>query len=84
MAPRDETTAFARAFGAAVREARERLGISQEELGFESELDRTYISGIERGVRNPTLMTIRRLSRALEVRPSSLLRTTEHRTGWGD
>ncbi len=84
MAPRDKTTAFARAFGEAVREAREKLGISQEELGFESELDRTYISGIERGVRNPTLKTMHRLCRALGARPSSLLRTTEHRTGWAD
>lgn len=84
MVPRDESAAFARAFGEAVREAREKLGISQEELGFESELDRTYISGIERGVRNPTLKTVQRLCRALGARPSSLLRTTEHRTGWGD
>ncbi len=84
MVPRDKTTAFARAFGEAVREAREKLGISQEELGFESELDRTYISGIERGVRNPTLRTIHRLCRALGARPSSLLKTTEHRTGWAD
>ncbi len=84
MARRDETTAFTRAFGKAVREAREKLGLSQEELGFESELDRTYISGIERGVRNPTVKTILRICRALGTRPSSLLRTTEHRTGWAD
>ena len=84
MAPKDETTAFARVFGQAVREAREKLGLSQEELGFESKLDRTYISGIERGVRNPTIKTILRICRALGARPSSLLRTTENRTGWAD
>jgi len=84
VAPRDKTIAVARAFGEAVREAREKLGISQEDLGFESGLDRTYISGIERGVRNPTLKTIHRLCRALGARPSSLLRTTENRTGWTD
>ncbi len=84
MASRDESAAFVRAFGEAVRAIREKRGISQEDLGFDAELDRTYISGIERGVRNPTLKTIQRLCRALEARPSSLLRTTENRTGWGD
>ena len=82
MAPRNKNAAFARAFGEAVREAREKLGISQEDLGFESGLDRTYISGIERGVRNPTLKTILRICRALGVRPSRLLRGTEERAGW--
>ena len=83
MTPRDESAPLLRAFGAAVREAREKLGISQEELGFEAELDRTYVSGIERGVRNPTLKTMQRLCRALETRPSALLRTAEQRAGWG-
>ena len=82
MAPRNKTTAFTRAFGDAVREARERRGLSQEALGFESELDRTYISGIERGVRNPTLKTILRICRALGIRPSRVLRGTEERAGW--
>lgn len=82
MPPRDQSTAFLRAFGQAVREARERTGLSQEELGFESELDRTYISGIERGVRNPTLRSIARLCRALEILPSGVLQQAEKRTGW--
>jgi len=82
--PRDATTAFNHAFGDAVREAREKLGISQEELGFESELDRTYVSGIERGVRNPTIKTIHRLCRALGVRPSALLKAAEQQVGWRD
>jgi len=78
---RDETTLFLRAFGQAVRDARERSGLSQEELGFKSELDRTYISGIERGVRNPTLRSIARLCRALGVLPSGLVQQAEKRTG---
>lgn len=82
MPPRDDSTAFLKAFGQAVREARERTGISQEELGFESELDRTYISGIERGVRNPTVRSIARLCRALKVLPSSVIQQAEKRTGW--
>jgi len=67
------------AFGAAVRDARSRLGQTQEEFCFEADLDRTYLSGIERGVRNPTLMTIERLSNALGMNPSDLMREAERR-----
>ena len=56
-----------RDFGRAVQVHRLRLGISQEELAHRSSLDRTYISGIERGVRNPSLKSIARLADALEV-----------------
>ncbi len=84
MPPKDQTTAFANAFGEVVREARQKLGISQEELGFEGELHRTYISGIERGVRNPTLKTILRICRALGIRPSRDLKGAEKRAGWTD
>lgn len=55
-----------------VRVLREQLGISQEELGFRSNLDRTYVSGVERGVRNPTMMVLARLATALGVEPSAL------------
>jgi transcriptional regulator with XRE-family HTH domain len=65
------------AFGAAVRDLRGRRGLSQENLGFEAELDRTYVSGIERGVRNPTLTTIWKLAEALRVTPSRLLKAAE-------
>ena len=69
------------AFGQAVRRKRERLGMSQEKLGLKAGLDRTYISGIERGVRNPTLNTIWKLADTLSTTPSSLLRTAEKRIG---
>lgn len=59
--------------GRNVRCLREQLGISQEELGFRSDLDRTYVSGVERGVRNPTVMVLARLATALGVEPSVLL-----------
>ncbi len=65
------------AFGKAVRRKRERLGLSQEKLGLEAGLDRTYISGIERGVRNPTLKTIWLLADTLSTTPSSLLKAAE-------
>lgn len=54
-------------FGASIRGARKRLDISQEELGFRTELDRTYISGIERGERNPSLENIGKIAKALKV-----------------
>jgi transcriptional regulator with XRE-family HTH domain len=60
-----------------VRQCRSKLGISQEELCFRCDLDRTYISGIERGVRNPTVKTLRRLARALGTKPSRLLAEAE-------
>jgi transcriptional regulator with XRE-family HTH domain len=46
---------------------------SQEELAFESGLHRTYISGIERGARNPTIRVIARLAETLGVAPGELL-----------
>jgi transcriptional regulator with XRE-family HTH domain len=74
---RVQSNAFSRAFGQAVREERERLGVSQEKLGFASDLDRTYISGIERGRRNPTLKIIWQIARALQTVPSKLMRSAE-------
>jgi transcriptional regulator with XRE-family HTH domain len=60
-------------FGRNVREARKRLALSQEELAFQAEIDRTYISGIERGVRNPSLDLIVRLAAKLDTTPAALL-----------
>ena len=60
-------------FGRAVRVARTQKGWSQEQLGHATGLDRTYISGIERGVRNPTLTVIVKLGAALGVLPGALL-----------
>jgi transcriptional regulator with XRE-family HTH domain len=59
--------------GKNVRRYRESLGLSQEQLAFETELHRTYISGVERGVRNPTVLVVDRLAKALNVPPHKLL-----------
>lgn len=56
---------LSRQFGAAVRRHRELMRISQEELADRAGLDRTYVSGIERGRRNPTLLVLQRLADAL-------------------
>jgi transcriptional regulator with XRE-family HTH domain len=60
------------AFGEAIREMRKQRGISQESLALMCGLDRTYISGIERGVRNPSLTNILRIAAALQVAPAEL------------
>jgi len=60
-------------FGEKVRLRREELGLSQEEFAFQSGIHRTYVSGIERGVRNPSLTMVERIVKALGVSFSSLL-----------
>lgn len=59
--------------GLNVRRFRKELGLSQEELAFECERDRTYISGVERGVRNPTVVVLQEIAKALKVPPAKLL-----------
>ena len=56
---------LARSFGQAVRRHRELLRLSQEELADRAHLDRTYVSGVERGVRNPTLEVMQKIADAL-------------------
>ena len=68
------------ALGRAVSHHREKVGFSQEQFAFEVDLDRTYVSGIERGVRNPTVATLLRLTRALGVPPSAMLKAAEKDT----
>jgi transcriptional regulator with XRE-family HTH domain len=60
--PRTGDLPFVRvAFGRAIRELRKTAGIAQERLAFESEVDRGYMSGLERGLHSPTLDTILKL-----------------------
>jgi transcriptional regulator with XRE-family HTH domain len=56
-----------------VKAARKTLKLSQEKLALEAEIDRTYISGIERGLRNPSLDLIVKLAAKLETTPAALL-----------
>jgi transcriptional regulator with XRE-family HTH domain len=61
-------------FGANLRWARQRAGLSQEALANEATVDRAAVSVFERGRRNPNLRTVLRLARALELPPGVLLR----------
>lgn len=64
-------------FGEVLRELREKRGLTQDELGTDANLDRTYISLLERGLRQPTLKTIFALAKALNVAPSSIVKQLE-------
>jgi transcriptional regulator with XRE-family HTH domain len=56
-----------------VKTVRKTLKLSQEKLALEAEIDRTYISGIERGLRNPSLDLIVKLAVNLKTTPAALL-----------
>jgi len=59
--------------GRNVRRLRRQKGLTQEQLAFEAELDLTYVGGIERGKRNPSLLAMARLANALSVSLPKLL-----------
>lgn len=61
-----------REFGKTLRKLRLERGYTQETLAMEVDLDRTYIGGIERGERNPSLKVILRLAHCLGVEPAEL------------
>jgi transcriptional regulator with XRE-family HTH domain len=67
----------AEAFGKVLHRVRTAKGLSQEELGFRSETNRTYISDMERGNKEPCLTMLFRISRALETAPSLLFKSLE-------
>ena len=62
-------------FGNCVRNARLALGVSQEKLALDCGLDRTYISSVERGKRNVSLINIHKLAESLGISPTELLLT---------
>ena len=61
--------------GQNVRRLRQRKGLTQEQLAFEAKIDLTYVGGIERGRRNPSLLVMARIAEALSVPLQRLLDT---------
>lgn len=61
--------------GAAIRRHRETLRLSQEELGDRAGLDRTYIGQVERGLRNPTMVSLQRIAHGLGIELDVLVAT---------
>jgi transcriptional regulator with XRE-family HTH domain len=66
-----------KAFGQALREMRKARKMSQEQLAFDSQFDRTYISLVERGIRSPTIRSVVRLADVLGVKPSEMVSRME-------
>jgi len=62
-----------KAFGQVLKKLRNKKGISQEKLALNSDLDRTYISLLERGLRQPTLSTILQISFVLDISADKLI-----------
>lgn len=60
-------------FASQMREVRLKRGMSQEDLAHEAGLDRTYISGCERRLRNPSLISVEKIANALNVPAGELL-----------
>ena len=68
-------------FGRELRRIRESQHISQEELGFRAEIDRTYVSQLERGLKSPSLRVLLRIAHALGCSASELVAAIEKRLG---
>ncbi len=71
-----KTYEVARAFGQVLRTLRKGAGLTQEQLAEAADLDRTYPSLLERGLREPGLSTVLRLGEALRMSPALLLQMT--------
>ena len=64
-------------FGEILRKLRKEKGLTQGALATACDLDRTYVSLLERGLRQPTLSTLFSIARALGVNPSSIVKEME-------
>ncbi|HPZ56151.1 MAG TPA: helix-turn-helix transcriptional regulator [Ottowia sp.] len=73
----DEYNTLRQNIAANVRAGRARLGISQEELAYRADIDRTYVSQIERCVNNPSLQVLCKVGHALGVSTISLLTVSD-------
>ena len=67
MPNRLATDPFLLAFGSHLRSLRKKVGITQEETADRAGIHVTYLSGVERGLRNPSIRNVRRLAQALGV-----------------
>ncbi|MDP7981243.1 helix-turn-helix domain-containing protein [Bacillus sp. WLY-B-L8] len=65
-------------FGVILQKHRTILKMSQEQLALDSNLDRTYISLLERGLRRPTINTVFALAKTLNIKPNILIQEVEN------
>ena len=72
--------ALKQALSVNIKRLRKEQGISQEKLALKAEIDRSYMSQVERCLANPSIDAILRISNALEVAPSELLLLTKKKS----
>ena len=77
MSPMGNRNHVLNVLGKNVRREREDNQLTQEALGERADLDPTYISGIERGVRNPSVLSVIRIAKALRVTTSKLMENVD-------
>ena len=68
-----EEKVFLQQIGDRIRDLRTELNLSQEKLAFACDLDRTYIGSVERGERNISALNLKKIAKALKVKPADLL-----------
>ncbi|MDX3775222.1 helix-turn-helix transcriptional regulator [Chromatiaceae bacterium AAb-1] len=64
-------------FGKVLRRLRKQAGLTQEQLGQEANLQRNYVSLMERGINQPTITTLFKLAKALDCSPSQMIMEVE-------
>lgn len=64
------------AFGKVLRQKRKEAGLTQEQLAFQADVQRNYVSLIERGLNQPTITVVFKLAKALGCSPASLISET--------
>ncbi|WP_342714518.1 helix-turn-helix transcriptional regulator [Bradyrhizobium sp. B024] len=69
----EDGTSIIRVVAESVRRTRKAAGLSQEDLALEAGVDRTYVSQVERGKGNVTVVVLARIARALKTTPDRLL-----------
>lgn len=69
------------AFGRVLRTVRREVGLTQEQLALAADIDRTFVSLIERGERQPTVRVLFKLAAALHVSAARLIQMTEDQVG---
>ena len=74
----ERDTVLLKSFGSVLRQLRVKKGLSQEGLALEAGLDRTFVSMLERGLRQPSLSSLFAIASALRIRASRIVRLTEN------
>ncbi|WP_323828277.1 helix-turn-helix domain-containing protein [Pseudomonas sichuanensis] len=69
------------AFGRVLRQKRQEAGLTQEQLALEADVQRNYVSLIERGINQPTIAVLFKLASALRCSPSALILLVEEKLG---